>query len=97
MGRRRFRSADKIGADETVSGATVAVKLDLTAQDVPPALVRALCDALKARGAEVFLTDCAPFDGQRALPLTPCAASGYTPGGGRRGLRARRRREGHGL
>ena len=45
----------KIEAEKTVKDATVAVKLDLSAQDVPPALVRALCDALKARDGEEYM------------------------------------------
>ncbi len=53
----------KLAAEDSVSGATVAVKLDLSASDVPPALVKTLCDALKALGAQVFVTDCVPFDG----------------------------------
>lgn len=70
---------DAIGASETVSGATVAVKLDLTAEGVAPALVRTLCDALKARGAEVFLTDCAPFEGSALRAYDMVRALGYTP------------------
>lgn len=85
---------DAIRAQDAVSGATVAVKLDLTARDVPPALVKALCDALKARGAEVFLTDCAPFEGSplslfetvRALGFTPEATGAdFVPGDGVKG------------
>ena len=68
-----------LAADETLRGATVAVKVDLSAQDVPPALVRALCDALKARGAEVFITDCAPFSGSALDAFQTARSLGYTP------------------
>ena len=66
-------------ADETVRGATVAVKVDLTARDVPAALVRALCGALKDRGAEVFITDCAPFSGSALDAYHTARSLGYTP------------------
>lgn len=69
----------KIEAEKTVKDATVAVKLDLSAQDVPPALVRALCDALKARGAEVFITDCAPFDAGALTAFHSARSLGFTP------------------
>ena len=70
---------DRIGADQIVSGAVVAVKVDLTAQDVPPALVKALCGALKSRGAEVFITDCAPFAGSARAAFETVRTLGYTP------------------
>ena len=70
---------EALAADETVRGATVAVKVDLTARDVSPALVRTLCDALKARGAEVFITDCAPFSGSALEAYHTARSLGYTP------------------
>ena len=70
---------DKLGADETFSCATVAVKVDLTAADVPPALVKALCAALRARGADVFITDCAPFSGSALAAFDAVRQLGYTP------------------
>lgn len=70
---------DRIGAKDAVSGATVAVKVDLTARDVPSALVKALCDALRALGAEVFLTDCAPFEGSALSAFATVRALGLTP------------------
>lgn len=70
---------ERIDTDGLVSpGATVAVKLDLTAKDVPPALVKAICGALKDRGAAVFLTDCAPFDGNALTSFDAVRALGYT-------------------
>ena len=70
---------ERIAADDLISDAVVAVKLDLTARDVPPALVKAVCDALKARGARVFITDCAPFAGDALQAFETARALGYTP------------------
>ena len=69
---------EKLASERSFSGEIVAVKLDLSASDVPPALVRALCAALKARGAEVFLTDCVPFDGSPLYVFERVRALGYT-------------------
>ncbi len=73
---------DAIGAaPEALSGALVAVKLDFGAQaaEAPaPALVRALCDALRARGASPFLTDCGAPEGNALEALTAAARLGYT-------------------
>ncbi|MBQ9045724.1 MAG: DUF362 domain-containing protein [Oscillospiraceae bacterium] len=70
---------DRIAAEPLVSDAVVAVKLDLTARDIPPALLRALCGTLRARGASVFVTDCAPFDGDALSAYETARALGYTP------------------
>lgn len=70
---------ERIADDDLISGAVIAVKVDLTAQDVPPTLVKAVCDALKARGAHVFLTDCAPFEGDALSAFDTARALGYTP------------------
>lgn len=69
----------RIEAEEAVNGATVAVKVDLTARDLPAELVKALCDALKALGAEVFITDCAPFAGSALSAFDAARALGLTP------------------
>ena len=85
---------NRLDAGTAVSGATVAVKLDLSASDVPNALVKALCAALKAMGAQVFVTDCVPFDGDplsvfgrvRALGFSfDAVGADFVPGDGVKG------------